>query len=121
MSHLCHAIGCNKAVPAKLLFCFPHWKMTSRETQRLIWALYRRGQENTKDPSPGYLIAQALAVAEVAVKERKWDADRLADHVLSRARRVVELLTPEEIKVLARHSALRGFSQFLEPKKEVEP
>ena len=69
MSHVCHAWNCAKVVAPEFLFCPPHWRMTPRVTQRLVWALYRPGQEIDKRPTRAYLIIQAYAVTEVAIKD----------------------------------------------------
>ena len=66
--HLCHATGCSKAVPPRLLMCLPHWRMVPRPLQARIWATYRPGQEIDKQPSDEYMEAQRAAVR--AVEER---------------------------------------------------
>lgn len=71
MSHRCHAIGCEKPVPPKMLMCLKHWRMVPAENQRNIWATYRPGQESDKGPSLLYLVNQRLACAAVAEKEGK--------------------------------------------------
>ena len=67
--HLCHAVGCPKAVPPKMLMCFRHWSMVPRNLQAEVWRTYREGQEIDKQPSPEYLVAQRNAVMAVASKE----------------------------------------------------
>lgn len=71
MPHLCHALGCQVAVPPKLLMCRRHWFMVPRELQRGVWAEYRPGQEVDKNPTSEYLLAAHRAVLAVAVKEGK--------------------------------------------------
>ncbi len=68
MAHLCHAEGCQKAVPPKMFMCKPHWFSLPKRLRDAIWATYRPGQEVTKDPSPEYL--------EVAHEAIRWLADR---------------------------------------------
>ncbi len=69
--HLCHARGCYKEVPPKLLMCLRHWKLVSRPTQRLIWKHYRTGQEVDKRPTLEYLDVMKTAIEEVWKKERE--------------------------------------------------
>lgn len=76
VTHTCHALGCSLEVPPQLLFCRPHWFTCSPEVRNLIWTLYRPGQESDKRPSRAYLIAQRLAVAEVAYREDRITADQ---------------------------------------------
>jgi hypothetical protein len=67
--HHCHARGCEKEVPPKLLMCLPHWRMVPRDLQRAVWATYVPGQEVRKDPTPEYIQAHLAAVEAVARKE----------------------------------------------------
>lgn len=69
-AHSCHARGCNKPVPPRMLMCFHHWRMVPRDLQTAVWDTYRPGQERTKDPSPEYLAAAMAAVNAVAALER---------------------------------------------------
>jgi hypothetical protein len=69
VSHKCHAIGCNVAVPPRMLMCARHWRMVPRKTQITVWNEYREGQETDKKPSLAYLAIQRTAVGEVAEKE----------------------------------------------------
>lgn len=70
MRHTCHALGCEKPVPPKMLMCLKHWRMVPRLMQSRIWATYRPGQEIDKNPSGEYLDAQSAAVRAVAARER---------------------------------------------------
>lgn len=104
MTHHCHAIGCSRDVPPRLLMCAPHWRSVPGNLQRLIWRTYRAGQEVTKDPSAVYLLAQAHVVAYVAARvDRVWDADRAADHVADLFRRLGHegRLTVGDLELLA--------------------
>lgn len=57
--HTCHADGCRTPVPPRMFMCRRHWFLVPKPLRDGIWATYRPGQENTKDPSPEYLdIAQ---------------------------------------------------------------
>lgn len=67
--HLCHASGCQRVVPERLLMCGPHWRMVPRVLQARVWDAYRPGQERTKDPSPEYLEAAQAAIEAVAERE----------------------------------------------------
>ena len=71
MSHKCHALGCEKEVPPKMLMCLSHWRMVPRDLQREIWRTYRLGQEVDKRPSPEYITTQRKAVYAVFEKEQK--------------------------------------------------
>lgn len=67
--HKCHAKGCNKSIPPRLLMCLKHWRMVPEALQIRVWATYIPGQENRKDPTDEYLDAHEAAVAAVAAKE----------------------------------------------------
>lgn len=67
--HTCHARGCTKPVPPRMLMCLRHWKMVPRGIQSDVLATYRPGQERTKDPSREYINAARAAVDAVAVCE----------------------------------------------------
>jgi hypothetical protein len=69
MAHTCHALGCSAAVPPRLLMCAKHWRLVSKPLQRQVWATYRPGQEDDKDPSEAYLTAAKAAIAAVAKLE----------------------------------------------------
>lgn len=96
MKHLCHAIGCKKTVPPRMLMCIRHWKMVHGATQKLVWKTYRPGQERDKQPSSVYLIIQAMAVGQVAVTEGTWTIEQCLSHVEDRARLLWDKLSPEE-------------------------
>jgi len=68
-AHTCHAEGCTKTVPPRMLMCLPHWRMVPRELQRQVWDTYVPGQEVRKDPTREYLEAHRAAVAAVAKLE----------------------------------------------------
>lgn len=67
--HHCHAYGCTRTVPPRMLMCAKHWRMVDAKIQRSIWATYVAGQEIRKDPTPAYLLAQRSAVWCVFVEE----------------------------------------------------
>ena len=66
MNHFCHATGCNKPVPSKLLMCLRHWRMVPRDIQRSVWRHYRPGQEIDKCPTHEYLEVMKQAIDAVA-------------------------------------------------------
>lgn len=105
MSHTCHAIGCSRQVPPRLLFCGPHWRKTPRAEQELIWATYVEGQEVRKDPTGLYLVAQSLVVQRLAVREGRVTREVAADATLEVLRHVLEAdaLTSADLDVLAKH------------------
>jgi hypothetical protein len=55
--HTCHHPHCDRPVPPKMLACRPHWFALPKPLRDNIWATYRPGQEQTKDPSVAYLEA----------------------------------------------------------------
>lgn len=80
-AHTCHAHGCAKAVPPKLLMCLNHWRMVPRHLQSMVWRHYRPGQEIDKNPSREYLLAQRAAVWAVFVAEgRERSASQLTSY-----------------------------------------
>ena len=68
-THHCHAIGCNKPVPPKMLMCKRHWAMVPPPLRQEVWRHYRPGQEVDKNPSPEYLAAAKAAIAAVCKAE----------------------------------------------------
>lgn len=68
-NHTCHAKGCNRIVPPKLLMCANHWRRVPVHLQREVWKHYRPGQEVDKNPADEYLQAAENAIEAVAEKE----------------------------------------------------
>ncbi len=66
MNHECHAEGCEIGIPAKLFMCRAHWVMIPKQMQRWIWATYKTGQEDRKDPTWTYLFVSQSVVEYVA-------------------------------------------------------
>jgi hypothetical protein len=64
MSHTCHWPGCSVEVDPKMWGCRYHWFMLPRSIRGRIWATYRPGQENDKNPSAAYV--------EAAKDARNW-------------------------------------------------
>ncbi len=71
MNHHCHARGCARAVPPEMLFCYPHWRRVPKNIQRAVWATYRPGQCDDKDPSEAWHEAADAAIGFVAQLERQ--------------------------------------------------
>lgn len=71
MSHTCHARECQKEVPPVMLMCRRHWAMVPKDIQRRVWAHYRRGQCDDKNPSREWIDAANDAITAVAEKEGK--------------------------------------------------
>lgn len=69
VKHTCHARGCAKEVPPKLLMCIRHWRMVPRDLQKAVWREYRPGQERTKTPTTAYLEVAFQAIEAVAKAE----------------------------------------------------
>lgn len=67
--HHCHAVGCDKQVPPKMLMCPRHWRMVPKALQQAVWANYAAGQEITKTPSAEYLKAAQAAISAVQKAE----------------------------------------------------
>lgn len=71
MNHTCHATKCTTAVPPRMFMCKTHWYMLPKAMRDGIWALYRPGQEVTKDPSTAYLSHAMECVRYVADLEEE--------------------------------------------------
>jgi len=69
MAHHCHATNCSRDVPPSMFMCKAHWFSLPKAMQRKIWATYRRGQEDDKQPSRAYCLAAIEAVTFIAEKE----------------------------------------------------
>jgi hypothetical protein len=67
--HHCHALDCNVPTKPELLMCLRHWRMVPRDLQRAVWAAYRRGQCDDKQPSRAWFYAANAAIDAVAQTE----------------------------------------------------
>jgi hypothetical protein len=67
--HLCHAWGCQVAVPPKMFMCRRHWFALPKRMRDAIWAEYRLGQEIRKDPTAAYLAVTDECIRWLAEKE----------------------------------------------------
>ena len=68
MNHICHAPGCTRRVPPKMLACRDHWGALPKKIQDAVWREYRPGQELTKRPTQRYMAVQRLALAHLVFK-----------------------------------------------------
>ena len=68
--HHCHAVTCGKHVKPELLMCRGHWLMVPASIQRRVWATYRPGQCDDKQPSKEWHAAADAAICAVA--HREW-------------------------------------------------
>ncbi len=69
MAHTCHATACTARVPASMFMCRRHWFSLPKRLQARIWATYREGQEDDKQPSHAYCEAAKECVRLIAAKE----------------------------------------------------
>lgn len=69
--HHCHARGCTAATKPEMLMCLRHWRMVPRDMQRRVWATYRQGQCDNKQPSLEWHAAADAAIEAVANQERR--------------------------------------------------
>ncbi len=69
MKHTCHADGCEREVPPKMLMCLDHWRKVPYRIQKKVWAAYVPGQEIRKNPTREYLGVMKEAVDAVALAE----------------------------------------------------
>ena len=74
-----------------------HWAKLDAPLQKGIWHFYKPGQETRKDPSPGYMIVQAMAVGYVAVNEGVWTKAQNEEHCVERIKLFAPKLAPHEI------------------------
>lgn len=100
MTHHCHAVDCPLRIPPRLLFCSRHWFMVPKPLQRLVWKVYKPGQEVRKDPSAAYMVVQGLAVAHVAWKEGRWTAQYRDDFAQAKLLRWGPRMTPQEFQLV---------------------
>lgn len=77
MAHTCHATDCPQRVPPAMFMCRKHWYTLPRSLRDRIWATYRDGQEDDKQPSHAYCEAAKAAVIYIAEREGKVPDVRL--------------------------------------------
>ncbi len=68
-AHHCHALGCTKACAPERLFCPAHWFEVPSSLQDAVWASYREGQCDDKNPSKDWHQAADAAIGFLATKE----------------------------------------------------
>ena len=54
-----------------MFMCLKHWRMVPQELQRAVWATYRPGQEQDKNPSEAYMKVARTVIDAVATKESR--------------------------------------------------
>lgn len=69
--HHCHARGCLMPTRPEMLMCLRHWRMVPKDLQRQVWATYRPGQCDDKQPSEAWHEAADAAIMAVAKKEKR--------------------------------------------------
>ncbi len=69
--HRCHARGCTARTPPEKLLCPKHWRMVPAIIQRDVYAHYRPGQCDDKQPSVEWHRAADAAIGHVAVQEKR--------------------------------------------------
>jgi hypothetical protein len=89
--HLCHAVGCKRPCPPRMLMCKAHWRIVPKALQDAVWATYRPGQETTKTPSDAYLAAAQAAIDAVAAKEQKTEPDTTSEPACQICHQVAQL------------------------------
>ncbi len=67
--HHCHARGCGVATKPEMLMCRRHWFMVPKPIRDRVWATYRVGQCDDKQPSSEWHAAADAAIQAVATKE----------------------------------------------------
>ena len=71
LPHTCHARGCNVSVSPHMLMCIVHWRRVTKRIQRAVWATYRPGQCDDRNPSEAWHQAADAAIGYVARLENK--------------------------------------------------
>lgn len=67
--HHCHARGCMVATKPEMLMCRRHWFMVPAHFRSRVWATYRPGQCDDKQPSAAWWASAEAAIAAVAERE----------------------------------------------------
>lgn len=82
MAHTCHATGCPATIPPRMFMCKRHWFALPNRLRTQIWATYREGQEDDKNPSKAYCTVARAAVIYLAEGEGKTPDTSLYDMYL---------------------------------------
>lgn len=69
MSHTCHAIGCNRQCPPRMLMCRLCWRRVPKHLQKAVYANYRPGQEIDKRPTREWHRAADAAINSLIESE----------------------------------------------------
>lgn len=69
MAHTCHATACKENVPPEMFMCRKHWFNLPMKMRNKIWANYRPGQCDDKNPSMEYCLIAKECVIYLARKE----------------------------------------------------
>lgn len=69
MAHTCHATGCTTPVAPRMFMCKPHWFSLPKRLRDRIWATYRPGQEDDKNPTAEYCRVARECVRHIAAAE----------------------------------------------------
>jgi len=98
-AHICHALGCSVRCKPEFLLCGRHWGLVPAKLQRAVWATYRRGQCDDKDPSEEWHEAADAAIAAVALQEGYPPGRLLVSHVRAVLALAPELFGKDEAKM----------------------
>jgi hypothetical protein len=78
--HTCHWPGCRTHCKPAFFSCRRHWFTWPKHIRDAIWAAYRPGQEQSKDPSAAYMRAvdeaERWAIAYERSRARPGDPDQ---------------------------------------------
>jgi hypothetical protein len=74
MTHTCHAVGCSIETMPELLMCAAHWRLVPVRLRQRVYATYRPGQCDDKEPSWAWHAAADWAIASVAQQEGRLEA-----------------------------------------------
>jgi len=82
--HHCHAHGCKIACAPEKLMCAAHWRKVPSDLQAQVYATYRAGQCDDRNPSAAWMAAADRAIAAIAKKEGH---NQIATHLEDQATR----------------------------------
>lgn len=70
LTHTCHAIGCTTPCKPEQLMCRLHWSRVPGLVQPIVYAFFRKGQCDDKQPSAEWTAAAMCAVVMVALRSK---------------------------------------------------
>lgn len=79
--------------------CGRHWAMVPAKLQRAVWATYRPGQCDDKDPSEAWHEAADAAIAAVALQEGLSHGKLSVNQVRATLKLAPELFGSDEAKI----------------------